>query len=123
VQQVRKKLSRKYSVVDSAQSWLPKLPAVKWTTGTTFVELVGNPTTCVPETKVEGSVIGEVEPVNTMDTTGEVIYGVRGGIGKKNKQTIQKLEGEAKDTLSAFGLEPGFESTGWITFEQAWEVT
>jgi hypothetical protein len=95
---------------------------LKPTTGTTFVELVGNPTTCVPETKVEGSVIGEVEPVNTMDTTGEVIYGVRGGIGKKNKQTIQKFVGEGKDTLTAFAVESGFESEDSLVFSEPIEV-
>jgi hypothetical protein len=71
---------------------------------------------------VEGSVIGEVEPVKIMDTTGELIFGVKGGEGKHNKQTIQKFVGEAKDTLTAFGVEAGFESEDSIAFEEPIEV-
>jgi hypothetical protein len=94
---------------------------LKPTTGTTLVELVGSPTTCVPQSKVEGSVIGEVTPVNVMDPNGTVIFGVKGRT--KTKQTIQKFVGEAKDTLAAFGSAAGFESTDVIAFEEAIEVT
>jgi hypothetical protein len=93
--------------------------------GKPFVKLIGTPTTCIPETNVTGSVIGEVEPVKTMDTTGELIFGVKGGESKKNKQTIQKLVGDEKDTLEAFGAIAGFESEDSITYTEAfgWEVT
>jgi hypothetical protein len=87
---------------------------------TPFVKLIGKPTTCIPETSVTGSVIGEVEPVKIMDTTGELIYSVLGT--KKTKQGIQKIGAEPKDTLTAFGVEVGFESEGAITFEEAIEV-
>jgi hypothetical protein len=94
---------------------------LKPTTGTTFFQLVGNPTTCVPETFLEGSVIGEVAPVKIMATTGRVIFGVKGM--EKNKQVIQNFEGGLKDTLYANLFMAGFESTNWLTFEEALEVT
>jgi hypothetical protein len=91
------------------------------TTGTVFVKLIGTPTTCIPETNVTGSVIGEVEPVKIMDTTGELIYSVVGT--KKTKQGIQKIGAEAKDTLTSFGVEVGLESEGAVTFAEDIEVT
>jgi hypothetical protein len=97
--------------------------ALKPTVAAFFTELEGEPATCIPLTKVVGSVIGEVEPVKVLSTTGEVIFGVKGGEGKKNKQTIQKLVGGEKDTLEAFGVTSGFESTDLIEFEEAFEVT
>jgi hypothetical protein len=94
---------------------------LKPTTGTSFVKLSGTPETCIPETNVTGSVIGEVEPVKIMDTTGELIYSVFGGQGKHNKQGIQKIGAEAKDTLTAFGVEAGFESEASLVFGEGKE--
>jgi hypothetical protein len=97
--------------------------AFKPTTGTSFVLLIGSATTCIPESNVTGSVIGEVEPVKIMDTTGELIFGVKGGKNEHNVQTIQKIVGVAKDTLTAFVTEVGLESEDSITFEEPIEVT
>ncbi len=94
---------------------------LKPTTGHTLFDVIGSPTTCVPESNVEGSVIGEVEPGKLMETTGELIFGVKGR--QKNKQTIQKFEGGLNDTLEAFELTTGFESTDALTFAEALEVT
>jgi hypothetical protein len=96
---------------------------LKATTGASFVKLAGTPETCVPETNVTGSVIGEVEPVKIMDTTGELIFSVFGGLGKHNKQGIQKIGSAAKDTLTAFALEAGFESEDSLFYEENIEVT
>jgi hypothetical protein len=96
---------------------------LKATTGTSFALLVGSSTSCIPETNVTGSVIGEVEPVKIMDTSGELIYSVFGGQGKHNKQGIQKFVGGEKDTLTAFGVEAGFESEDSLFFEENIEVT
>jgi len=94
---------------------------LKPTTGAVFAELIGNPTTCILQIAVEGSVIGEVKPVNIMDTNGEVSFGVKGRA--KNKQAIQKFVGETKDTLLSFGsVEAGYEGTDLLTFEEAIEV-
>ena len=86
-------------------------------TGTVFVTIEG---TCLPTTAVEGSVVCEVEPFEVKDTTGELICGVKGKT--HTKQTIQKLEGEAKDTLEAFGGTAGLEGTDTITFTKPEEV-
>lgn len=86
-----------------------------------FVEL-GETGTCIPRTKVEKSVIGEVEPVKVLSTTGEVIFGVKGA--SKNKQIIRKLTTQTEaDVLEAFGVESGFESTDVNEFEEPIEVT
>jgi hypothetical protein len=92
---------------------------LKPTTANMLVEMIG---ACFPETRLVGSVIGEVELTRVMGTTAELRFGVKGGEGKKNKQTIQKVEGEAKDTLTWFGAEVGFESADEITFEEPIEV-
>jgi hypothetical protein len=92
--------------------------------GKPFVLLVGSVVACIPETAVEGTVIGELEPVKIMESFGELIFSVDGGAGKHNKQGIQKDVGGTKDTLEAFGgLEVGFESEDSITFEEGIEVT
>jgi len=91
--------------------------------GKPFVLLVGSSTSCIPETDVEGTVICELEPVGIMEPFGELICSVDGGAGKHNKQGIQKDVGGTKDTLTAFGVEAGFESEDSITFEEGIEVT
>jgi hypothetical protein len=97
------------------------LSSIVPTTHTQLAVLIGQPSTCIPESTLTGSVIGEVEPVTIMDTTGGVIFGVKGAA--KDKQTIQKLEGGVNDTLKAFGMTTGFESTDSFTFEEPIEVT
>jgi hypothetical protein len=84
-----------------------------------FVKLEG---ACIPTTSVEGSVIGEVKPINVMQTTGEVNFECS-SVGS-TKQKIQKFEPGLKDTLSAFGNPACFESfPDAITFAEAIEVT
>jgi hypothetical protein len=93
---------------------------LKPTSGSTFVITEGS---CLPfighKTEVTGSIIGEVSPIGSSSTSGKLTYLPNG-----SKQKIQKLKGESKDTLSAFGLvEVTEETTESITFEKAVEVT
>jgi hypothetical protein len=69
--------------------------------------------------QVSGSVIGEVKPINVMQTTGELIFACEPA--KSTKQKIKFSEG-VKDVLLTFGLEACFESTAAITFEEPIEV-
>jgi len=92
----------------------------------TFVEIEG---TCITKTKVTGSVIGEVTPINTLQTTGKLIF--RTEPAKSTKQQIKKCTGGTviilcngeSDILAAFGGTSAIESTDTITFEEAIEVT
>jgi len=71
---------------------------------------------------VEGSVIGEVKPINKSQTTGEVIF-----TQKEGKPGIEKCEGEAADVLlakegtGAFKV-AGEKTTESLTFTPALEV-
>jgi hypothetical protein len=76
----------------------------------------------VKTTQVSGSVIGEVKPLKVKQLTGKLEFMCNPA--GSTKQTIQNLEGVAKDTLSAFGSAACFESEpDTITFEEAIEVT
>jgi hypothetical protein len=87
-----------------------------------FVKLEG---TCIPLEKqsVEGSIIGEVRPLNTMSKEGELIYKIVSG-----KQAIREIEMKhekklTKDILTVFGIvEAPLETTEALTFEDAVEV-
>jgi hypothetical protein len=88
--------------------------------GKPFVKLTG---TCIVNTSVEGSVIGEVIPVGgPPKLTGELNFKCEPA--GSTKQKIQKFVGGVKDTLSAFSNPACFESfPDVITFEEAIEVT
>jgi hypothetical protein len=118
---ITKELSGELGTVAAAEAPDSEVGLALKPTAQPFVELKGEPETCIPLTKVEGSVIGEVEPVKIMEPFGELIFSVKGAA--KNKQGIQKLEGGAKDTLEAFGVAAGFESQDSITYEEPIEVT
>jgi hypothetical protein len=78
---------------------------------------------CLSEFKtfqVAGSVIGEVKPINVMQTTGELIFEVEPP--KSPKQKIKFIEG-VKDIMMLFGGAMGFESKDVITFAEPIEVT
>jgi hypothetical protein len=68
-----------------------------------------------------GAVIGEVKPINVMQTTGELIYAR--ATGEPTKQKIQRFVGGVKETLSWFGSSMSFESKDVITYEEPIEVT
>ena len=74
----------------------------------------------ITPTQVSGSVIGEVKPIEVMQTTGELIFTCNATT--KTKQTIQKFVGFPKDILSAFTSAACFESKAEITFAEPIEV-
>ncbi len=71
--------------------------------------------------QVSGSVIGEVKPINVLQTAGELIFECEPA--KSTTQKIQRFVGAEKDTLSAFGKAACFESKAEITYEEPIEVT
>jgi hypothetical protein len=75
----------------------------------------------VKTTQVSGSVIGEVKPINVMQTTGELIFACKSG--EPTVQKIQRFVGAEKDTLLGFGKAACFESKDEITYEEPIEVT
>jgi hypothetical protein len=80
---------------------------------------------CFPENAVLGGVIGEVGLTGVMDTAGELRFGVKGGEGKKWKQTIQRFVGGEEVNLieGDFDLPAGLESSNHLTFEEPIEMT
>lgn len=66
---------------------------------------------------VTGSIIGEVTPIETFGTTGDLVYKASG-----TTQKIQKFKGGEKDTLEAFGSS-ALEDTYVVEFNQALKVT
>lgn len=92
--------------------------------GDNWVEL-GESGTCFPRSRFEGGVIGEVGPTGVMDTAGELRFGVKGGEGKKWKQTIRRFVGGEESYLewNGQGLQTGLESSNQLTFEEPIEVT
>ena len=98
--------------------------------GATFVEIeaVAPCSVFTGVTKVEGSVIGEVTPINTLQTTGKLIFRTE---ATKTKQQIKKCSGGTviilcngeSDVLSSFGGTSALESEDTITFEEAIKVT
>jgi hypothetical protein len=78
---------------------------------------------CLIELKkaqVSGSVIGEVTPINVMQTTGKLNFECKPP--ESETQKIQKFVGFPKDTLSDFANPACFESKAEITFEEPIEV-
>ena len=73
----------------------------------------------IKKTQVSGSVIGEVTPINVMQTTGELIFACEPA--KSTKQKI-KFSEAIKDVLSVFAFESCFESKAEITFAEPIEV-
>jgi hypothetical protein len=66
-------------------------------------------------TAISGAVIGEALPLNTLSTSGELLFTETEG-----KQTIQRLEGETSNQhLTAFGVESTLISSESITFGEA----
>lgn len=64
--------------------------------------------------KVEGSVIGQIKPVNVETTEGEIIFAT-----KSEEQSITKFEGvSGEDVLDAFGLLASLEAHQNIVFHE-----
>jgi len=91
---------------------------LKPTTATFYVELKGS---CIPTTKVKGSIIGEVTPTKTKQLTGKLVYECASG--KPTTQKITKFESGSKDVLEAFGAEACLEAEDTVTFTKEVEVT
>jgi hypothetical protein len=84
----------------------------------TFARLASSK--CNPETTVTGSVAGQVLPVATAASEGELMYEVTSG-----KQMIKKIgtsSGEKKPTLEAFGLEIAEEADAEVEFVEEVEI-
>lgn len=96
---------------------------------TTFVELEGQPANCIPPTKIKGSVIGAVTPVNVSQKTGTLKFAENAG---GTEQLIQSIEEEgsegnadpAKDVLTGFIGQNRLtnETTIELTTKEAFEV-
>lgn len=67
--------------------------------------------------EVTGSVIGEVTPINTLATTGKLVY-----TEASKKQTIKKFVGGTTHELTAFGSS-GLETSNEVTFSKKIEVS
>jgi hypothetical protein len=76
----------------------------------------------VEKFQLSGAVIGEVKPINVMQTTSELIF--EGNPADPTKQKIQRFEGGEKENLYWFyGFPMGFESKDVMTFEEPIQVT
>jgi hypothetical protein len=88
--------------------------------GKEFVALAAN--SCTVETAVSGNVAGEVEPVGTKTTKGNLLFNVSGG-----KQVITSFDpstgGTTTPKLEAFTTAATEEAKAAITFGLATEVT
>jgi hypothetical protein len=87
---------------------------------TTFVELEGHPTGCgIPLTKLKGSVIGEVTPVNTSTKIGTLKFKEAGGV-----QEIQNIEEEGSEGVVDNGdVLTGFTGNDRLINETTIELT
>ena len=72
---------------------------------------------------VTGSVIGEVTPIDTLQTTGDLVFGANGGNTNQGLTEITVPSGPITDHLTAFSENAWLVSTDEITFEKAVEVT
>ena len=69
---------------------------------------------------VTGSVIGEVTPINKLQTTGTLVFAANAG---NTNQEFTAFTGGAEDHLTAFSENAWLVSSDEITFEEAIEVT
>jgi hypothetical protein len=91
------------------------------TTGTEFTKIEG---TCLlsEKTPVDGTVAGEVTPINASSTEGKLIFA--GSKGKQEIKAISVLGTTLKPVLKALGLlESSEASVESLTFAEAIEVT
>jgi hypothetical protein len=89
--------------------------------GTVYVTIKSS-VECLPQetSEVKGSLVGEVKPVKTLKSKGELIYKSVGG----KTQAIKKFVGEsAMHELEIFEVKTPLESVDTVEYEEAVEVT
>ncbi len=87
-------------------------------TGTKFTMLAAN--ACTPETSVNGSVAAEAAPVNALQSTGKLVFGVTAGA--QNIKSLSILSVTKSPEIEAFGLAATNEGTVQLEFEEPIEV-
>jgi hypothetical protein len=87
--------------------------------GTTFVGLAE--TACTPATNVTGSIVGEVTPLETLQTTGKLIFSATGK--KQVIQTFGDLAGEQEPELVAFAATATESTSESVTYTSKVEIT
>ena len=103
------------TLVASAESKTGVALLLAPTTGKVFAEV--EKTECNPASKVEGTIAGEVTPINTASTTGDVVFSI------PNIAEVEKAGGEkVKPKLTVFGASARLESTEENTFSELVEV-
>ena len=89
---------------------------VKGTGITTFANV-----SCLPESKLTGSLAGEIVTVGKKQATNKLVFGVTSG--NQNISSITVKSGKQAPELEAWGTTLGVEGSDEMSFEEALEVT
>lgn len=87
-------------------------------TGKEFTNILG---TCVPTTKVLGSIAGEASPIGKSSKTGKLVFAATSG--KQNISKIDLSSGSVEPELEAFSAVATESTSDEVTFNTATEIT